>query len=144
MQAGEALTWARLPNSPQYSRGRRPEQATGAVAGAPVAKPTTNHEHSFHWPSSQLRRSGNDSATLFRPTGIIQDRRANSRLLAFSRAVRLRLQATWRHSKIGVSGKIIQIAQKVITLDKNKQSPSYRTATQILAKINQQEMNKEP
>jgi hypothetical protein len=38
-----------------------------------------------------------------------------------------------------------QIANKVINLDKNKQSPSYRTATQILAtNEDQQAPNKEP
>ena len=38
-----------------------------------------------------------------------------------------------------------QIANKVINLDKNEQSPSYRTATQILAKeADQQSSEQEP
>jgi hypothetical protein len=48
------------------------------------------------------------------------------------------------HAEEGRLSQAKQIAQKVITLDKNEQSPAHRTAVQILANIKQQETNKEP
>ena len=49
------------------------------------------------------------------------------------------------HAEDGRLSEAKQIANKVINLDKNEQSPSYRTATQILAKdADQQSSDKEP
>ena len=48
------------------------------------------------------------------------------------------------HAEAGRLSQAKQIAQKVITLDKNEQSPPHRTAVQILSNIKQQEMNKAP
>ncbi len=48
------------------------------------------------------------------------------------------------HAEEGRLSQAKQIAQKVITLDKNEQSPAHRTAVQVLANIKQQETNKEP
>ena len=48
------------------------------------------------------------------------------------------------HAEAGRLSQAKQIAQKVIKLDKNEQSPTHRTAVQILANIKQQETNKEP
>ena len=49
------------------------------------------------------------------------------------------------HAEAGRLSEAKQIAKKVINLDKNEQSPSYQTATQILAtKADQQNSDKEP
>ena len=48
------------------------------------------------------------------------------------------------HAEEGRLSQAKQIAQKVITLDKNEQSPSHRTAAQILATNEQQDSEKEP
>ncbi len=49
------------------------------------------------------------------------------------------------HAEAGRLSEAKQIAKKVINLDKNEQSPSYRTATQILAtNADQQDPDKEP
>jgi hypothetical protein len=48
------------------------------------------------------------------------------------------------HAEEGRLSQAKKIAKKVITLDKNEQSPSYRTAAQILATNEPQDSNKEP
>ncbi len=49
------------------------------------------------------------------------------------------------HAEDGRIPEAKKIAQKVINLDKNEQSPSYRTAIQILAaNVDQKDTDKEP